>query len=499
MIEYEDSTPNPEYLIKSIAEQGYSFEAAIADLIDNSITAKANQVQILIDSDKEPFKLFIADNGNGMSLEVLRQCIQFPSCSPDGSRVDNDLGRFGLGMKTASFSQTRKFTVLSRSKGSSSFNAFTWDVKALESGEWRVIVNSVKEVGDLLREHEALSLSHMNEFDNFEPNTIIIWSGLYKFEKYLEAKNRKKALTREIAENTSEHLGIVFHRFLDKKSNPLEIRVNNFRIDSFNPFPEKNKGLRSLEFNRKDFGNDRIKLEGFILPSKSMDESKSLKNIWTTHRKSLMDMEGVYIYRANRLIIYGGWNGLIRKTSRLQLARLRVDIGNSADHLLHLNVAKSSVMIPHELKEAFDEYINELKHEAAKEFYNRGISKLQEKQKKESFQLLNKVHSNKGPLLEINNSFPIISELSESLDSKQKSQLSLLFRMINTSINKIRNTHVDVTYEESDGLTNSESIIELIYTANEKGFSKEFIRDNLVSGLGIDLKTLPPKIMELLE
>lgn len=109
-VQYEDSSPNPEFLIKSIAEQGYSLESALADLMDNSISAKADKIEVLIKTDEEPFTLFLADNGDGMDEEVLKKNMQFPSNSPDDKRDGADLGRFGLGLKTASFSQTRRFT-----------------------------------------------------------------------------------------------------------------------------------------------------------------------------------------------------------------------------------------------------------------------------------------------------------------------------------------------------------------------------------------------------
>ena len=132
---YLVAQPNPEFLIKSIAEQGYSLETALADLMDNAITANASRIEVLTKIDKEPFTLFISDNGDGMSKESLKSNMQFPSKSPEDSRESNDLGRFGLGLKTASFSQTRAFTVLSRKKGTEFFSGLTWDVKHLKDSE----------------------------------------------------------------------------------------------------------------------------------------------------------------------------------------------------------------------------------------------------------------------------------------------------------------------------------------------------------------------------
>lgn len=345
---FEDVTPNPEYLIKSISEQGYSFEAAIADLIDNSISAGADKIEILIDTESEPFKLFLADNGCGMSESQLKDCMKFPSKSPDANREDSDLGRFGLGMKTASFSQTRKFTTISRSRGERHFYARTWDLELLKNNKWNLLINSAEDINNSLELYSNISQSRINEFPDFDPNTVIVWEGLYKFEQYLEEKNRESALYKEI-DKISEHLSLVFHRFMEKQDNKLQIRINNQLLKPFNPFPIKENDFRSLEFRKRKFGDDSIRIEGFILPSRSIQENKQGLSIWTTKNRSLMDMEGIYIYRADRLILFGGWNGLIKKSPRLQLARLQVEIGNNADHLLHLNVAKSQVIIPLQL------------------------------------------------------------------------------------------------------------------------------------------------------
>ena len=195
-VKFEDASPNPEHLIKSIAEQGYSLETSLADLMDNSISANSNKIEVLIDTDSEPFKLFLADNGEGMSEDELSANMQFPSNSPDDKRLKSDLGRFGLGMKTASFSQTRKFTVLSKKKGEKKFHGRTWDVDFLKVNGWKIIINSDQEVANLMYQYNLLSKNLLNSFDNYEPNTIVIWEGLYKFENYLKEDNRKSISRR---------------------------------------------------------------------------------------------------------------------------------------------------------------------------------------------------------------------------------------------------------------------------------------------------------------
>ena len=494
----EPAIPNPEYLIKSISEQGYSLEAALADIIDNCISAYADKVQILIDTDCEPFQLFLADNGCGMNIQTLRESMQFPSSSPEKNREFKDLGRFGLGMKTASFSQTRKFTVISKTKGSDKYHGFTWDVEILKQGNWCLVVNTDEEVDRLVKKHNSLNNQYLSKFKSFEPSTIIVWQGLYKFENYLDEKNKKTALNKEISKITTDHLEITFHRFMEKKDIPLKIRVNNHILKPFNPFPSDKKNLRNIEYRSRDFGNDNIRIEGFILPSSSIEEAKQGNSCWTTRYRSLMDMEGVYVYRSDRLIIVGGWNGLIKKTPRLQLARLRVDIGNNSDHLLHLNVAKSTVIIPHELKNAFEDYIECLKVEALKEFYNRGIKRFPEKSKS-NFKLFERRSSNKDVLLELNEQYPLLRNLQEQLNKEQLASLNMLIRMINTTINKLRNTHSDSIFIESQSAFSTSDIEKNIKELQKLNFDNKQIKKMLIDELGFQANSIPDTILSLLK
>lgn len=498
---FEVADPNPEYLIKSIAEQGYSLESSLADLMDNSISANANKIEVLIKMDEEPFTLFVADNGHGMNETTLKKNMQFPSKSPEDKRNMLDLGRFGLGMKTASFSQTRCFTVLSRKMGIKSYSGRTWDVNYLKDvGKWRLLINTDEEIQKLIAQYLSLSEGHINRFENFEANTIVVWKGLYKFENYLEEANRQNALKKQISEVTSDYLSLVFHRFMERKINPLNIRINNNRIFPFNPFPSV-KDFRPIEYKQKNFSTDTIKIEGFVLPSRSIDESQSGISIWTTKNRSLMDMEGIYIYRADRLIHFGGWNGLIKKAPRLQLARLRVEVGNSVDHLLHLNVAKSQVIIPHDLTTAFEKYIDELKIEAEREFFNKGIRKFSNNRSEDNVQLFERKASNKGTLLELNNNFPLLRTLRDGLKKEQLIKLNLVIRMINTRINHIRQTHEEKAFvgiEEKDGLSLKDFII-CINELKESGLSSEHIKSDILPNLGFTEVSLPPEIMQLLK
>ena len=500
-LKHEEAVPTPEFLIKSIAEQGYSLETSISDLIDNSISASADKIEILVNPDSYPFTLFLADNGNGMNEDTLKKCMQFPSRSLESSREKEDLGRFGLGMKTASFAQTRRLTVISKEKGTSSYSARTWDVDYLKvEGKWQILVNTQQEIVSFLDTYRNLSNGFFNKFDDFEPNTLIVWQKLYKFEEYLDGSDRTDSLKNQITEVTTEYLALVFHRFMERKVRPLKIRVNNNLIKPFNPFPTGEMDVRLIESRQKNFRSDLINLEGYILPVRSIDESREVHNIWTTKSRGLMDMEGLYIYRADRIILFGGWNGIIRKSPRLQLARLKVEVGNKIDDLLHLNVAKSQISIPYDLKVGFLKYIAELKDQAEKEYYNRGIRRISSAKSDPIPQLFERHASNKGPRIEVNDEFPLIKLIKDSMDLQQQKTFMLLLKMIDNSVNKLGRFNED---QNKSGLgispADESDVYNTVVSLLKNGTSKEIIRQAVLPALGFRTDNIPPHINQLLD
>jgi hypothetical protein len=491
----EPSVPNPEFLIKSIAEQGYSLETSIADLLDNSISAGAHKIEVLIDTHEKPLMLFIADDGHGMSEEELRKNMGFPSSSMEAPRNTDDLGRFGLGLKTASFAQTRKFTVISRRAGDKKYSARTWDVNHLKTAPgWEIIVNKEDEINECLTRYSELSGGFLNSFPGFDANTIVVWYGLYKFEDNIAPENQADILQKELNETTKEYLQLIFHRFMEQKD-ALQIRLNNEQLIPFNPFPAS---ARSVAVQQKMLMGNRLSLEGFVLPNRSIAESKGVSE-WTLSHKSLMDMEGMYIYRADRIIVFGGWNAVIKKSPRLQLARLRVEIGNGIDQLFHLNVAKSSITIPFGERIAFIRYVSALKTEAEKEYHNyeTRAARLRSPVKN----IFVKVPTSNGMTLEIDDTFPLLKSFMNTLNEDQIKQLRIIFKMITTSVNKIKKVHSDENFLQ---LTDKQGISEddlkkALGLLLENGFSKSDILNEIIPTMGISDQSLPLSVLNLLK
>lgn len=500
---YEDADPNPEYLITSIAEQGYSLETALADLIDNSISAKSDKIEILTDvSDTDNISLFITDNGEGMTADELASNMKFPSSSVLRKRDKSDLGRFGLGLKTASFSQTRKFTVLSR-KMNGKYSARTWDVDYLrDCGEWRIIVNNDEEIEVILNNYRACTNNFNNLFADYNPKTLIVWQGLYKFQNFINPENRAKALVEQLEKTTREYLGIVFHRFMQKKEKPLQIRINHWLVEYFDPFPmQKRQDLRSLGVFERPFVGDVFRVEAFVLPSIAIKEEKKHGG-WVTPNRNLMELEGLYVYRGDRIIYFGGWNGVIKRQANLKLARLKVDVGNINDDILQLNVAKSKIAIPYELNRGFLQKVSELRSEAKKEYFNHGLRDVSSSKNEGRESVFNKVITSKyGAVLELNTGYPGIKSFMENLNSEQQKQFKMILQLINVSSNKLLDKHEDkdfVGVEETDKI-HVDLIISYIKELKEAGFEKEKIKELAFSHLGFKETNLPLELSTLLK
>jgi hypothetical protein len=482
------ANPNPEFLIKSISEQGYTLETALADLIDNSITANASRIEILTYWEDNKQSLFLVDNGDGMNYLKLEQCMMFPSSNLEEDRLKNDLGRFGLGLKTASFSQTRKFTIISKQKvdDKNSFNALTWDVDKLNSETgWIIFKENKSSINKLIQLYIGYSSNFIEHSENFIQtfNTMIHWENMRKF-----TNNESFFLQLELVK---EYLGIVFHHYIDKKK--ITIRFNGEIIESFNPFPIDGGGLMMDESQYFDLKNN-FKMKGYIVnPDFKENERK-----WTTKYRSLFDLEGVYIYRNDRLIFFGGWNGLRKRSSKLKLARLKIDFENSNDNFFLLNIDKSKVTIPYAAKRSVIEYVEKLENIAIKQFYNKKIDGIATKEPTNK-ELIIRNSNNKGRYIDFNKNFPILKDLENTLNPEQNSKLKLILKMIKVAVNKITETHEDfniITIDDNKSEIKRDDIVRMIRSFEKINWNHNEIEKFIMQNLGYEKSEIIKQIIK---
>lgn len=344
--------PEPSVLIESLRDIGYSFQSALADIIDNSITAKADDVQIFA-LPVDDFKVAIIDNGQGLSKDELLRAMKLGSANPRAERKSNDLGRFGLGMKTASFSQCRRLTVVSRIEDETA--AFTWDLDLVVSeNKWHVL-----ERNDI----EAIPcIEHLGK-----KGTLIVWE---KVDRLTGARGSGKVNYERVISEAQEHLQLVFHRYLSGEADlkKMSITVNGRPLAPLDPFNSSHKATQTLPVETVAPG---VQLQAYTLPHRSNYDNEQDYEKYGLPGGYLKN-QGVYIYRAKRLILYGTWFGLAKKTSLTQLSRVKIDIDNKQDELWKIDVKKVSAQMPEAVRERVASLVHRIGTPSKRVYKRRG-------------------------------------------------------------------------------------------------------------------------------
>ena len=326
-----DAAPYASALIEGHRDFGYSLETAIADIIDNSITANAKNVDILVDTVSGEPALAIIDDGIGMTEAELIDAMRLGSKNPLHQRENNDLGRFGLGLKSASFSQCRRLCVGSVRNGTVS--TATWDLDEIGlRNSWVLDLN--EEIGG----PAGLELPKAH-------GTVVVWSKLDRLSGGIidDAVRRSEHLNAALSD-AERHIRLVFHRFLSGTRPKLRITLNGRRLKPIDPLASGHSGTQNGDKEVVPLPDGDVVIQCVTLPHhKMMAETE-----WTEvggpdgHLRS----QGLYVYRGNRLIIAGGWLGLARQTELTKLCRVRIDIPNSMDALWKIDVKKASAQLP---------------------------------------------------------------------------------------------------------------------------------------------------------
>ena len=326
------SPPYAPLLMESMRSLGYSFDTAIADLIDNSVSAQAKHIKIRLDPSDDP-QLIIFDDGRGMSSDSLQEALRFGSRGPADTRDEFDLGRFGLGLKSASLSQCRRLIVVSKYEGS--LSAFSWDLDVvIETGEWSVMEYSQEDIEQL---------PSIDLFRLVDSGTYVL---LQNFDRISASSDNVKKTLDGLIESAEDHLALVFHRIITEDK--VDIIINGRPIEPRDPFLESHKSTQRLREQTVNIEDNRITLQPYILPHRSKLTKEDLRKVGGAD--DLRTNQGFYIYRCKRLIIWGTWFRLLGKEELNKLARVKVDIPNSLDEIWSIDVKKSTANLPDKIR-----------------------------------------------------------------------------------------------------------------------------------------------------
>lgn len=343
--------PSAARLTESLRDIGYDFPSAVADLVDNSVMAGAQRIEVVIQFDGSQSTVSIADDGSGMSPNGLVEAMRFGSRR---SYESGDLGRYGLGLKTASLSQCRNVMVVSRRIASGPVASRELDLDTIaEFDDW-LITAPVK-----TRTESARTLLGESS------GTVVVWRNL---DRVLPERNPDggwaKRRLDSLAKKTADHLSMVFHRYLDgSASRSLVISVNGEKLVPWDPFArdeEYTKTLGRQTFELAAAGRiGTVTLNRYVLPAK--DHFSSLAKFETLSGPLKWNrQQGLYVYRADRLVQWGGWAGIRGIDEHLKLGRASLDFDTQLDALFQINVAKMRVSVPVQLRQLLERPINDL-------------------------------------------------------------------------------------------------------------------------------------------
>ncbi len=347
--------PKASTLMGSLRSMGYSFESAVADVIDNSISAHAQNVRILFPkSPMDELAIGILDDGDGMSADVLFEAMRYGSLSAERDRSEEDLGRFGMGLKSASLSQCRCLTVISYDKDT--LNGFTWDFNhILETQDWMI---------QELNKTEIDALPYISKLKAQQKGTLVIWQDFDVIAK--SSGGQVYSTMMDLRTSLEKMLSLIFHRYLTGFGNTrLHIFINELDIKPLDPFLEQHPKTtikREIELDVKDSnGVERfIRIRPFILPFATDLKEKDKQLIGGV--ESLRAKQGFYIYRNKRLIIWGTWFGMKQRAELTKNARIRVDIPNTLDDIWSIDIKKQQATIPkqilHRLKKTIEDALD---------------------------------------------------------------------------------------------------------------------------------------------
>lgn len=479
------SIPEARLLLASLRSVGYSEEAAIADLIDNCISAGADEICIDFEWDNQ--RIIIRDNGVGMNQLELYENMRIGSSDPDAKRDASDLGRFGMGMKTAAFSLGKKLCVITKKDGA--FSNATWDLDMIPEIGWQLIV---------LPESQLIL---PKEILNSENGTVVVIENLDRIIDSTDLVKAKKHFY-SVVRKVEKHISLVFHRFMTEDE--LVIKINGNPIEAWDPFITENSATQELpeEYVWSEDSNTEVLIQPYVLPHKTkfatelQYQSAGGPKGWSYH-------QGVYVYRNRRLIICGTWFDYIKKEPAYNLARIRVDISSDGDSDWKIDIKKSSAALPIYAKEAVERAI-EIATEASARVYNsRGTYSKSNVSSPNLNYVWEQRKRNGKYSFHINKKHKLVEDIRKQLDDDGRAALNAYLALLENFAPFVQSGLVDTMQSSVSGASTLETDVELEEIKNyidlfeKSGFTPEEIKDTLLEMSSY--RHLKDKIIELLE
>jgi hypothetical protein len=370
--------PDPERVIVGLRDTGYEFNTAVADIVDNSIAANALKIQLWLAADLNGgIRLLIADDGEGMDRQGLINAMKYGSRKRASAA---SLGKYGLGLKTASTAFCKQLSVISRADGATPALMATWDIHHVAKfNKWSLLLNEMcdEEALDML---EKIAPDHSG--------TVVLWEKVDRLIKDYSnpsGPHAHKALQKK-EENLRDHLSMVYQRFLDTnddRAQNVRIELNGKEVVPWDPFQRELSELVAEEQMPTQLSDGReasFTVRAYILPRREEFPNDDLAKAALLSN----DRQGIYIYRENRLIRDADWLGFYRKDPHSTLLRVEFSFDHRLDDAFHLDIKKSQIILNENLAEWLEEQFLPAPRREAIRRYRKGQQKSISKKSEEA-------------------------------------------------------------------------------------------------------------------
>ena len=437
--------PDASALMTSARSFGnYDLAGALADLLDNSITAGADSIDITCTYEAGNPEVRVRDDGSGMSAEELRIAMRPASVNPNEERSADDLGRFGWGMKSASFSQCKQMTVVTKKEGS--YSAASWDLDDIDG--WSMSSFSRVEAEELLQE----SIPGRS-------GTEIIWQ---KCDRLSEGGSLTQDHFNEVISHARRRLSLVFHRFIGGKSGArkISISLNGTPVDAVDPFHSSHPATQAFPAEPFHVANGtKVLMKAYTLPHYSKLERDEYETL--AGEEGYVKNQGFYVYRNNRLIICGTWFRLAKHGELSKLVRISIDIPNSLDSMWKVTIDKSDVQLPSHLRARMKTLIDQFRDISTRVFRGKG-GRIGDGR---TMSVWERYARNQQIEYRLNRSHPVLKALSDVLEPESRSRLGHVFKLIEQEI------PIDAVF--SDASANPQKLNQ---TSTDPAKFREFVR-----------------------
>lgn len=457
--------PDAHLLMASLRSVGYKTETAISDILDNCIAAHAREIHVDFSWNKEDSTIAIYDNGDGMEKSSLIASMKIGSADPSEKRMSDDLGRFGMGMKTAAFSMGKRLRVITKKENK--ISTACWDLDYIENqqdGKWSLLVDDIP-IETVLEEYPV--------FQHFDNGTLIVIDLLDRFVDSASLKKSKMNFYKTV-ERVKAHVGMIFHRFIEEDD--LKIFFKDDLVPAWNPFILSNNATQELSEEEYFDGEKYVLVQPYVLPHKTkFATSKDFEA--AAGPKGWTAQQGIYVYRNRRLLVFGTWFDFIKKEPAFNLARIRLDMNADQDYDWKIDIKKSVATPPLYMRDIIDRAITVCTAQSAKVYNSRGAYSKKPGSQQLSYVWEQRKNRLGSYMFYLNKKHPMLNKILQQLDEDGRADLKAYLALIEGYAPSAQSGLTSYMSEQVKETVSNDDPGKMADIAEAKGYIKKFIQN----------------------